>query len=240
MTNENQTNVLETLVGDGKKFKTPEDLAKGKVEADAFILTLQNQIKLMTEEVEKLGMTADRKTQLENLMSSLTNTTNNGVTPPANQPQDSDNQRGTSLSHDDVVKIVEAREAAAAQGRNLAVAMSQFAKVYGEKSDEALAKIAKGLNMSVESLQDLAKQSPQAFLNVVGANSARDNTTRSMANHSSTSTTSLPTGGDTGVRNKAYYDNLQKTMGAWKFATDSKIQVQLHKDMRDLGDAWDA
>ena len=237
---ENQTNVLETLVGDGKKFKTPEDLAKGKVEADAFIETLKNQIGLMKQEMEKLGATADRKEQLEKLMSSLTNTTDTDTTKSAQKTTDSVDQTGKSLSHDDVVKIVEAREAAAAQGRNLAVAMSQFAKVYGEKSDEALAKIAKGLNMSVESLQDLAKQSPQAFLNVVGANSARDNTTRSMANHSSTSTASLPTGGDTGVRNKAYYDNLQKTMGAWKFATDSKIQVQLHKDMRDLGDAWDA
>ena len=240
MTNENQTNVLETLVGDGKKFKTPEDLAKGKVEADAFILTLQNQIKLMTEEVEKLGMTADRKTQLENLMSSLTNTTNNGVTPPANQPQDSDNQRGTSLSHDDVVKIVEEREAAAAQARNFAAAMSQFTKVHGEKSDEALAKIAKGLGLTVESLNNLAKQSPQAFLNVVGATASRDNTTRSMATHSSSNPANTPLGGDTSVRNKAYYDNLQRSMGSWKFATDSKIQVQLHKDMRDLGDAWDA
>ena len=113
---ENQTNVLETLVGDGKKFKTPEDLAKGKVEADAFIETLKNQIGLMKQEMEKLGATADRKEQLEKLMSSLTNTTDTDTTKSAQKTTDSVDQTGKSLSHDDVVKIVEAREAAAAPG----------------------------------------------------------------------------------------------------------------------------
>ena len=34
---------LAELVGDGKKFQTVEDLAKGKQESDAFIVKLQDE-----------------------------------------------------------------------------------------------------------------------------------------------------------------------------------------------------
>jgi len=36
---------LEELVGEGKKFKTVEDLAKGKLEADSFIAQLEGELK---------------------------------------------------------------------------------------------------------------------------------------------------------------------------------------------------
>lgn len=236
-TTENQS-VLATLVGEGKKFKTEEDLAKGKVEADAFILTLQNTINSLADELKQANISAERKTHLENLMSSLTNTTKPGETKPANQPQDTSNQSGTSLSHDDVVKLLEQREAQAAVARNQAAALSALSKVYGSKTDEVLAAKASQLGMTTDELKALAGRSPQAFLNVVGAN-AQDNTTRSMANHSSVNPNGTPTAGDSQVRNKAYYDSLRKEMGSWKFSTDAKLQVQLHKDMQRLGDAWD-
>jgi hypothetical protein len=238
MTIENQTNVLEALVGEGKKFKTVDDLAKGKVEADAFILTLQNTINSLADELKQANVSAERKTHLENLMSSLTNTTKPGETKPANQPSEGSNQPATTLSHDDVVKIVEAREAAALKARNLANALAPVRKLYGEKTDEVIASKAASLGLTVEALQNLAAQSPAAFLNVVGVNN-KDNSTRPMAAHNSVNSVGTPTGGDTQVRNKAYYDNLRKEQGSWKFASDAKLQVQLHKDMQALGDAWD-
>jgi hypothetical protein len=239
MSTENQTNVLETLVGEGKKFKDLEALAKGKVEADAFIVTLQNQINTLADELKQANLSADRKATLENLLNSLTNTTNKTETKVENQPQNPSNQSGSGLSHDDVVKIVEAREAANRQAQNLNAALGQVKKVYGEKTTEVLTAKAKELGMSVEDLENLAKRSPQAFLNVVGVN-ARDNSTRPMATHSSVNPQGTVDPGAPGERNKAYYDNLRKEMGAWKFATDSKLQVQLHKDMQRLGDAWDS
>lgn len=232
--------VLDSLVGEGKKFKTQEDLAKGKVEADAFIVTLQNTINQLADELKQANVSADRKAHLENLMSTLTNTTKNpSETKQGNQPQNPSNQSGSGLSHDDVVKLLEQRDAQAAQARNLAEAYNPVRKVYGDKTDEVIAAKAKQLGMSVEQLENLAKTSPAAFLNVVGVN-ARDNSTRSMANHSSVNAVGGNGGHEPQVRNKAYYDGLQKEMGSWKFATDAKLQVQLHKDMQALGDAWDS
>lgn len=238
MSQEGQTTALETLVGEDKKFKDVEALAKGKVEADAFIATLQNQISILADELKNANLSAERKTALENLMSTLTNTTKNpSETKPGNQPQESNNQQ-TGLSHDDVVKLLEARETAEAQKRNLQSAYAPVRKLYGEKTDEVLNAKAKELGMSREALDNLAKTSPAAFVNVVGVNT-RDNSTRPMANHSSVSNPVDSTGAPV-VRNKAYYDNLSKTMGAWKYVTDRQIQVQLHKDMKALGDAWDS
>jgi hypothetical protein len=239
MSTENQTTALETLVGEGKKFKDLEALAKGKLEADEFIKTLEGTIKSLADELKQAQLSADRKATLENLMSSLTTTTKTSETKEPSQPQNPSNQSGSGLSHDDVVKIMEAREAAKRQAQNLNLALAPVKKLYGDKTDEVLAQKAQELGMTVEALETLAKQSPQAFLNVVGVN-ARDNSTRSMATHSSVNSLGSTDPGAPQERNKAYYDKLRKEMGAWKFATDSKLQVQLHKDMQRLGDAWDS
>jgi hypothetical protein len=238
MTTENQTNVLETLVGEGKKYKTPEDLAKSRIEADAFIEILKSELATVREEVKKLGLTDDRKIQLEKLMSSLTNTTNDGTTKPDQKPTGGADQTPKALSHDDVVRLLEQRDAEAAKARNFAAALAPFRKVHGEKTDEALAKKAAELGMPVESLLDLAKTSPVAFQNAVGVN-ARDSSTRSMANASSVNALGATDPGAPSIRNKAYYDGLMKQMGALKFALDAPLQVQMHKDLRAMGDEWD-
>jgi hypothetical protein len=238
-TTENHS-ALETLVGEGKKFKTAEDLAKGKVEADAFILTLQNQIKELSDELGIANISAERRTALENLMSTLTNTTKTpGETKPGNQPQDPGNQPPKTLSHDDVVKLLEERELNKAAERNKAHAKAQLSKIYGEKTDEVIAKKASELGITVAELEGLAAKSPQLFLNAVGAN-ARDNSTRPMATHSSAIVTGTVEGTDPQMRNKAYYDGLRSKMGALKFVNDRDLQIQRHKDMIALGDAWDA
>jgi hypothetical protein len=238
MSTENQTNVLETLVGEGKKYKTVEDLAKSRLEADAFIDKLKGELDIVRTELSKADQNVDRTKLLENLMSSLTNTTNRTETPP-NQPSDSNTNQNAGLSHDDVVKIVEQREREATAQRNLDASMAAFRKVFGDKSDEELAKRATALGMAVEELHSLAKRSPAAFQSVVGLNQT-DNSTHSMATRSSVNSLGPSNPGAAPVRNKAYYDALMKQMTPLKFALDAQLQVQLHNDMRRLGDAWDA
>lgn len=240
MTTENQTNVLETLVGEDKKFKTVEDLAKGKLEADKFIQSLIREKETLLAELEKAQNGTDRKKILENLMSNLANqnTTTDTSTTTDDQTSNRANNQPAGLSHDDVVKLLEQREREQQQARNYDQAMTPFKKLYGDKTAEVLAAKAKELGMSVEELESLAKRSPQAFLTVTGTN-ARDNSTRSMAAHGS-SIPPVGTGADSSIRNKAWYDAKMKEMGPLNFMRDAKLQVQLHKDMAALGDAWDS
>ena len=50
---ETQTSELADLVGEGKKFATVEDLAKGKQESDRFIEQLQGELSGLREDLGK-------------------------------------------------------------------------------------------------------------------------------------------------------------------------------------------
>lgn len=229
---------LEELVGEGKKYKTLEDLAKSRVEADAFIDQLKSETATLREELARLTTKTNADDTLEKLMEALKNKNNDpgSKTPEPVQPKDSGNQPGT-LTSEDIVKIMEAREQAQREVSNLNQSLAALKKVYGEKSDEVLNQKAVDLGVGRDEIEAIAKKSPSAFANLVGLNRS-DSTTRPMARDG----VHLPpnqTPKD-GVRNKAYYDNVRKEMGISKFIMDKSLQVQLHRDMMRLGDEWDS
>lgn len=140
-----------------------------------------------------------------------------------------------NLSQDDIVKIIEAREAEKVQERNLNTAMEKVKKFYGDKADEFLTQKAQSLGLTVDQLKALGRSSSEALTGVLGIN-GRDASTRPMATGSHNTT---PVGTGEEVRNKAYYDKLRKEMGNTKFILDRSLQIQLMKDFNRLGDAWE-
>lgn len=231
-----QTTVLDELVGEGKKFKTVEDLAKSKKEADAFVVSLTGEIAGVRDELKAALGRADKTDALETLLHKLTEKTT--VTDQTTDPsQKIVVDQTKTLSQDDIVKIIEARERDALAARNAASAMAQLTKVYGEKTDEVLAQKAQKLGLSLDDIKLLASKSPQAFLNVLGATGG----TASAGTSSMASAPSVHVSGDVpdaNVRNKAFYEAKKKEMGTKAFVFDSKLQVQMHRDMASLGDAW--
>lgn len=227
-----QTSALESLVGDGKKFKSTEDLAKGKLESDLFISNLEDQNKTLRDELAAAAREADKTSVLEKIMSEI-----NKQSTVKEQPSDGKDNQAATLTQDDIVKLIEAREAAKQEEKNLAQAMGKMKEIFGEKADEALTKISQKLGLGVEDLNRIARTSPTAFLNLVGTK-PQDSTTRSMvAGHSKT--TEQATGVEATERNKAFYDKLKQEMGVRSFVLDASIQKQLHRDMARLGEAWD-
>lgn len=229
---------LEDLVGEGKKFKTTEDLAKAKVEADTFIERLQQETATLRDELAKAMTKATANDTLERLMTELANKNNDpGKTIPETKPSDQGNQP-QALTQEDIVKLMEAREAAKAEARNLAVAMEQVRKVWGDKLEESLNAKAEELGLDRAQVDAVAKRSPSAFINLLGLNQQTDST-RPMARGGQTVTPETPKFKD-GVRNRAFYENKKNEMGVTKFIMDRNLQIQLHKDMARLGDAWDS
>lgn len=229
------TTVLDELVGEGKKFQTAEDLAKGKKDADVYIASLLERLDTIKGEYETVSQKAAKTEALENLLNKLTKKEEDTVTDSTEKgiPENLGNQP-QALSQDDIVKILEAREASQQADRNKNEAIAKVAKVYGDKTKEVLEARAVALGMTVDELTKLAERSPTAFVSLVGVSSTPS--TVAMARGSS------PAQGDTssnGVRNKAFYDNLKKELGTMKFVMDSKLQAQLHRDMHALGDNWD-
>lgn len=236
MTTENQTNVLETLVGEGRKFASVEDLAKGKIVADEFVERLKQEAAELRTELAKALETQQNESALERIMSQITNknpnTVDQGTTPP-DQTQNSNNQQG-ALTQDEIVKLIEAREQAKQEAANFNQAWAKFTEVYGDKAEEALAVKAQELSLDVDTLKVLAKRSPSAFFNTVGLNKV-DQSTRSMTSsgRNGESFTQQPV--DNGVRDRAYYEKLRQEMGGAKFAMDTKLNAQMWRDITTLG-----
>jgi len=85
-----------------------------------------------------------------------------------------------------------------------------------------------------------AKRSPNAFWNLIGENNNVPQTGTSGVTKGSVNSAAVIQAGQPGVRNKAYYDKVKNEMGAKAFVMNQKVQIQMHKDMQALGDAWDS
>jgi len=158
---------VNDLVGDGKKFKTVDDLARGKVEADAHIDQLQNELSGLRAELDKRLKAAEQLEQLKNELK---------------QRQDAPTQpRATTtpeLSASDIEALVErtitARERNRSASQNIEESNDRAIKHYGsaEAANKAVKAIAAEQKISIEKLKEIAAESPTAFTRMLGIEGA--------------------------------------------------------------------
>jgi hypothetical protein len=141
------------LVGNGKKFKTTEDLAKSKVEADAFIQKIQDENKELRKELEA-------RMSSEEAIKALT-------AAKGNQPPSE-----VSPEHlRDMVKetVSELDRDKAAKQNILAANAYLIDKLGGKAEAEAfLNKKSVELGIPIGWLKDMAARSPKALYNTLG------------------------------------------------------------------------
>lgn len=231
------TGVLSELVGEGKKFKTVEDLAIGKAEADAFIkkTTSENQElrSLVTDLVAKVD-TLTKKTQFFDHLGSQSNNDDSGT--DLNGTKDNGNQSVQApMSADDVIKLVERRETTQRADANVAEVDRVLIKNFGAEAKAFVAQRAVELGISQEQLKALAQTSPTAFYSAVGI-SPNPSKTAGLTGYKGFQNDGGPK--ESGKRDNAYYNKLKGTMKTWEFITNKEIQMQLHRDMQEQGDAF--
>jgi hypothetical protein len=232
-------NALEALVGDGKKFKDAEALAKGKLEADRHIAQTHGENKALRDRVKELeGQLSEKKTMEEFLEefrrdpkdideSGTTPSTPNLTTPRPNTEQDID-----KLIDE---KLEEKRRREAAQN-NVSVVANELSKVWGPSYQEKLASVAKELGLSHEFLGGIAEKSPKAFLELVGVNKkAPVNDPNVDVPPRTTLNQGLNLQG-TSARNQAFYDKLKKSDPKTYYS--EKITAQRHRDAQRMGEAY--
>jgi hypothetical protein len=156
---EEQVNPLEKLVGEDKKFKSVEDLAKGKLEADAFIERLK-------QEKEEMRKDLDARLTVEEALSKMNNRANDVTSDITNQ----DRQEGdTGVDLDKLVeeKISIWNQQQAAMSNEQSCNQMMVDR-YGEKAKDMLVQISKQKGVSLEMARTLAQQSPAAFKSLMG------------------------------------------------------------------------
>lgn len=227
---------LDGLVGEDKKFKTIEDLAKGKLEADSYIAQLEEENRVAREAAGKKESEEGKEATIAELIEAVKNhRKEQGTEGDDNQVTDEDLSKK-------IKAIMQGETDAQTRAKNRSIA-NQTVLQKTEGSVEAakifLAERAKELGMSLAKLAELGETSPSAFAKLIGA----DLSTRSpgivpLEHSPQLDTTVGPAMEVEGHRTKAYYDKLKAELGPAKYWNDSKIQGQYAKDAMFLRDRF--
>ena len=145
------SNPLNLLVGEGKKFKSVEDLAKGKLEADRFIEQLLREKAEQQETLTRLATEAQVGATLKQSTAQETTSTNT-----KSQVGESDLK---TLVQQTIQDLFAERETQ----NNVVEVNKKLQATFGDKAAEQVAKRASELNVGVEFLRSVAAKSPAAF-----------------------------------------------------------------------------
>lgn len=215
----------------GEKWGDPEVIAKGKLEADAHIANLERQLAEMRED---LGKEEYSKKLLDALQNKAGSTSPNTVAPKDNNSA-SDEPNTTAEADVDVESLVEQtlakREREAKVAQNIASVEQALTESFGTEARAMVQQKAQDLGLSIERMQELAAESPQAFLSLVGSAPARE----SNADLSSAKNT-VSGFNNVGRKDWNYYQNLRRTNPNQYYSP--KIQNEMMKSLSDMGDKF--
>lgn len=155
-----ETNSLVSqLVGEGKKFKSIEALAYGKVKADEYIDSLLKEKQKLEEaltiykvEKEILPMTTQNETTTQ------TNTTVQSTVEPTTKTAD-----GSVDVEKLVVQLLAQQEAKKQAEENWNKVNKVLIQEFGDNAEKAVRDRAEALGLSVEDLKTMAYKSPESF-----------------------------------------------------------------------------
>lgn len=227
---------VEALVGEGKKFKTIEDLARGKLEADNFIEKLKEENQMALDEIEKLQGNREESARLADLIAAVKDARQQGNA--------EDNQLSEDALSEKIRQIMKGETEAETKRRNRDEGNELVLKKVGGDVEAAkifIAERAKELNMDSDQLAALSETSPQAFARLIDADLStgspsgtvklQGSNPRAMDAHADIETID-------GRHTKLYYDRLRKEMGTLAYLRDKKLQKGYLDDAMYLGDRF--
>lgn len=232
-------NYFEELVGEGKKFKSQEDLARAKVESDRFIEQLKGELGGIRQEL-------NTRLTIEQMMDKISTPRSETPNSESGSHQPSGNGEGGAkqITEEDIARLVEQRLSQAdklrTQEANLNFVRSSLEEKYGPQFATHLKEAASTLGVGEEFLNNLAKEQPKAFLKLI------ENETPKQPTASNTNGLFTPPQGrqmapvkgftPTGDRKMSYYNDLKAKDPSTYWSPS--VQNQLHQDALRLGETF--
>jgi predicted nucleic acid-binding Zn-ribbon protein len=155
----------QEFVGEGKKYRSPEDALKAVPHAQQHIQTLESELAEVKEELTK------RKTAQE-----LLDEIKSGTQPVENTTQSVDVNQDTLEQL--VQSTIDKRENAQSARANAKIVAEKFTKKFGANAESAYNQIAVESGLDVQQLHNLAATSPNAVLKLAGLTDVKVTTTR--------------------------------------------------------------
>lgn len=226
---------LAELVGEGKKFATVEDLAKGKLQSDAFITRLEQENAGIREDLTK-------RATIEEFMDKIKPQESPAPVTPVSEPMKQEPPQAQAaeqgMTPEEIRAAIEEqinkdKEQSQAQ-RNLAQVQEELQKAWGPQYSHMLRDKAKELGVNEEYLQSLAASQPQVFLATVGAH-VKTPTVGNVAPPASSQTTTFENG-TVGKKNFKHFSKMRKENPSeyWSKST----QNEMHRLAGEMGSSF--
>lgn len=233
---ETQMSFLEQLVqAKGENWRDTETLAKGKLEADTYIKNLEDQLNQMRTDLSKQDYAAQ---VLEELRGKAADTSTAKTSEAKLKDTAGVEEDGTpsTLDEDTLKSLVEKtlveREEQGKVQLNLQTVQTQLTQRFGEQAGQAVRAKAEELGMSLQRMEQVASESPAAFMALFGpAPQAQSNNFL----NGSVNTESVNMQAST-QRNWDYYQKMRRENPNQYYTP--KIQQQLMADKLRQGDGF--
>ena len=210
---ESIANPREALVGEGKKFKTDDDLARGKLHSDLYIE--RQKIELANEQARSKALEAELE-QLRHRGKEALEAVNRNVQDP-DQANTSNEKAPKMFTQEDVQKIVKetilSDREVEARRKNVDSVKEALQQTWGADYAKKLEEAANEFG-GKEEIGRMAETNPKALLKLIGVNQNQTTDTKSNNLFTPTTSTVRPTiGGGPEVKGAAYYSKKRKEMG---------------------------
>ena len=153
----------------GDKWSDPEVIAKGKLEADTHIGNLERQLSELREDLAKNEYA---KQVLDALQNKAGSTTLDTVAQQQKEDSAAPNSNTTGNSDLDMDSLVEQalakRELEAKVSQNLKQVEDTLEASFGTEAQKVVLEKAQQLGMSLDRFKEIATESPNAFLTLIG------------------------------------------------------------------------
>ena len=212
-------NPLESLVGEGKKFKSVEDLARGKMESDKFIAQMQREQQELREELNKRLTVEEVLAKIEERQKRSSAPVDDEDYTKSNSSED----RGVDMSA--IEKLVESKfneaQSMADQRRNMQSVKNIMRERFGADYIRVMESKLEELGVGKDWANGLAATQPKAFLGLMGAPTKPSGDVTAPPQSQMRSTPS------TGHKTMADFDKLRREDPARYFSKD--VQMEMHR-----------
>lgn len=226
----------EQLVGEGKKFKDNEALARGKFEADQFIALQNKRMDELRADYLRLREEHQASASLKELVDQLATPKRNDEDRDSPKADDSDNRPAFDPNQLESLfeKKIREHEVRSVEQRNFNEVRNKLKEMWGDKSSSLLKKQIDDLGLTVDDVNSLARKSPKAFFKTLGLDQQNNNNGFEAPPRSNQRNDNFAPG--TKQRTWSYYQEIKKSDP--KLYWDPKTQIQMQKDAIALGESF--
>ena len=229
---------LESLVGEGKKFKDAETALKSLVDKENFINQLKTENAGMRKELQQSSSIDDFMKALREEREGTKE--GNNQQPSGSQTNTSDNPEPTStMTAEEVQKLLDEKWSEKvtqdSRSKNLEYVKERLNETIGNNYVERLNQTATELGLSREYLTNLAQTEPKAFLKLVGAETPKPSSSGGdlFTPDPNLNSSGLNFRGE-GKKNWEYYEKIRKEDKSRYFSP--QVQNEMFKQLAEMGD----